>query len=202
MNDDAVLVTRLLAGDEQAFATLVDGLHGSLVRLARVFVREQAVAEEVAQETWVAVLEGLGSFGGRSSLKTWILRILTNRAKTRGAREARSVPFSAIDSDSGADPAVDPSRFNSGGMWTSPPRVWDEETPEKLLGRRETMVIVEKAVDELPAAQRAVLVLRDVEGADADEVCNILEVSETNQRVLLHRARSKVRAALERHMDR
>lgn len=198
--DDAALVQRLLAGDEQAFVSLVDGLHGSLLRIARVFVREDAVAQEVVQETWKAVLERLPSFEGRSSLKTWILRILTNRAKTRGVREARSVPFSALDLESEHEPAVDPSRFKPGGMWGMPPQASDED-PEAVLGRREILRAVERAIDELPPAQRAVILLRDVEGVDAAEVCNILEVSETNQRVLLHRARSKVRAALERFLE-
>jgi RNA polymerase sigma-70 factor (ECF subfamily) len=199
--DDAALVARLLAGDERAFASLVDGLHGSLVRIARVFVRDEAVAQEVAQETWRAVLEGLPTFEGRSSLKTWIVRILTNRAKTRGAREARFVPFSALDFDAEHEPAVDPARFKPNGMWAAArPRLSDEETPERLLGRSETMLALERAIEELPPVQRAVIVLRDVEGINAAEVCNILELTETNQRVLLHRARSKVRAALEQHM--
>jgi RNA polymerase sigma-70 factor (ECF subfamily) len=199
--DDATLVSRLLAGDEQAFAGLVDGLHGSLVRIARIFVRDDAVAEEVAQETWRAVLEGLPSFERRSSLKTWILRILANRAKTRGAREARSVPMSALESQDEPEPAVDPSRFKPTGMWDAPPPAWDDDTPERLLGRREAMQALQRAIEALPPAQRAVIVLRDVEGVDAAEVCNILELTETNQRVLLHRARSKVRAALEPYME-
>lgn len=198
--DDAALVQRLLAGDEQAFVSLVDGLHGSLLRIARVFVRNDAVAQEVVQETWKAVLEGLATFEGRSSLKTWILRILTNRAKTRGIREARSVPFSALDLDAEHEPAVDPSRFKPSGMWGVPPQASDED-PEAVLGRREILRAVERAIDELPPAQRAVILLRDVEGVDSAEVCNILEVSETNQRVLLHRARSKVRAAVERYLE-
>lgn len=198
--DDAALVQRLLAGDEQAFVSLVDTLHGSLLRIARVFVREDAVAQEVVQETWKAVLEGLATFEGRSSLKTWILRILTNRAKTRGVREARSVPFSALDLETEHEPAVDPSRFKPTGMWGMPPPASDED-PEAVLGRREILRAVERAIDELPPAQRAVILLRDVEGVDAAEVCNILEVSETNQRVLLHRARSKVRAAVERYLE-
>lgn len=199
--DDATLVPRLLAGDEQAFASLVDGLHGSLVRIARIFVRDDSVAEEVAQETWRAVLEGLATFERRSSLKTWILRILTNQAKTRGVREARSVPMSALEPPDEPEPAVDPGRFKPTGMWEAPPPAWHDETPERILGRREAMLALGRAIDTLPPAQRAVIVLRDVEGVDAAEVCNILQLTETNQRVLLHRARSKVRAALEPYME-
>lgn len=199
--EDLALVRQLLDGEEAAFTGLVNRYHGALLRLALAFVSDRAVAEEVVQDTWLGVLNGLRSFEGRSTLKTWIFRILTNRAKTRGQREARSVPFSALAiSESDDEPAVEPSRFTSAGMWAAPPGRWGEDTPEKLLLRREAMALVEKTIAELPAGQRAVIALRDVEGLDAAEVCNVLEVSETNQRVLLHRARSKVRAALERYL--
>ena len=195
------LVARLLGGDERAFAELVDGLHGSLVRIAHTFVGNRAVAEEVAQETWVAVLTGLPAFERRSSLKTWIFAILVKRAKTRGEREGRYVELAQPSGDDD-EPAVDPARFTPNQRWGDPPRAWDEETPERLLARRETMALLERAIAALPTTQRAVVLLRDVEGLDADEACNVLSVSETNQRVLLHRARSKLRAALEEHMGR
>lgn len=200
--DDAALVARLLAGDEPAFASLVDELHGSLVRLALVFVRDPSVAEEVAQETWTAVLTGLRRFEGRSSLKRWIFHILTNLAKTRGIREGRSVPFSAFDTDAENEPAVDPARFKATGKWGAPPRAWDDETPERLLARRESMQLLERSIAALPPAQRVVVVLRDIEGLEPDEVCTILGLTESNQRVLLHRGRSKLRAALEEHIGR
>ena len=198
--DDIALVRRLQARDREAFASLIDRYHGSLHRLARMYVATDAVAEEVVQETWMGVLNGLGTFEGRSSLKTWLFRILTNRAKTRGAREARSVPFAMDEPDGADDPAVDPARFRPDEMWALPPRRWEEDTPEKLLIDREAVAFITRAIEELPARQRIVITLRDVEGLDAEEVRNILDVSETNQRVLLHRARSKVRNDLERYL--
>ncbi|MBI4476272.1 MAG: sigma-70 family RNA polymerase sigma factor [Acidobacteria bacterium] len=199
--EDEATVERLLAGDEATFTDLVERYHGRLLRLALLFVSDRASAEEVVQDTWLAVITGLPAFEGRSGLKTWIFSILSNRAKTRGRREKRSVPFSALTSaDQGNDPAVDPSRFTSGGGWSAPPEKWDEDTPERLLLRQETRAAVDAAILALPAAQRAVITLRDVEGVDSAEVCNILEISDTNQRVLLHRARAKVRTALEQHV--
>lgn len=201
--EDAALVKRLLDGDEAAFTGLVELYHGRLLRLALVFVSDRGSAEEVVQDTWLAVLTGLRSFEGRSGLKTWIFSILSNRAKTRGRRDKRSVPFSALTTpDSDDDPAVDPSRFTTGGMWSAPPERWAEETPERLLLRQETRALVDQTIGELPAAQRAVITLKDVEGLDSAEVCNILEISETNQRVLLHRARARVRTALEQYLQR
>lgn len=199
---DVALVRRLLAGDETAFADVVGRYHASLIRVAMAFVASRDVAEEVVQETWLAVLNGLSSFEGRSSLKSWIFSILTNRAKTRGVREKRTVPFSQL-SIPGPDvePAVDPERFTPSGAWATPPVRWDTESPEQRLLRRETRDVMEAAIAELPPNQRAVVTLRDIEGLDAAEVCNVLGLSETNQRVLLHRARSKVRAALERYVS-
>ena len=187
--DDLALVRRLQARDRKAFASLIDRYHGSLHRLARMYVATDAVAEEVVQETWMGVLNGLGTFEGRSSLKTWL-----------GAREARSVPFAIDEPDEADDPAVDPARFLPNEMWALPPRRWEEDTPEKLLLDREAVAFITRAIEELPARQRIVITLRDVEGLDAEEVRNILDVSETNQRVLLHRARSKVRNDLERYL--
>ncbi len=199
--EDLALVKQLIAGDEQAFAALVGRYHGRLLRLAQVFVADRETAEEVVQETWVGVLHGLVTFEGRSSLKTWIFRILTNRARTRGAREARSVPFSSImDPADGEEPAVDPARFTADGMWADPPHSWKEETPEGLLLRGEMLAILQKTIAELPPGQRAVITLRDVEGLSSEEACDTLDISETNQRVLLHRARAKVRRALEGYL--
>ena len=199
-SDEAVL-KRLLAGDEQAFADLVAAHQGSLLRLAQTFVSDHGSAEEVVQETWLGVLKGLKSFEGRSSLKTWIFRILVNRARSRGARDGRTLTFSALQEE-GGDGADLMDRFSAEGQWTHPPSLWPEENPEALLLRGETQSCLLGAVDGLPPAQRAVVTLRDVEGVAAADVCNILAISETNQRVLLHRARTRVRAALEKHLKR
>jgi RNA polymerase sigma-70 factor (ECF subfamily) len=195
----------MLDGDEAAFAALVTRHHGPLLRIARSYVPSQAVAEEVVQETWLAVLNGLSRFEGRSSLKTWIFTILGNRAKSRGARERRSIPISALDrggdSDEG-DAAVDPDRFTDKGRWARPPDRWDRDTPEQLVISAEARTVLERAIAELPPTQQAVITMRDLEGLGSQEVCNILELSETNQRVLLHRARSKIRRALEIYMTK
>jgi len=203
---DAQLVERLRRGDEQAFGTLVDAYTPALLRLARSFVPSRAVAEEVVQETWLGVLNGLDRFEGRAALKTWIFKILVNTARTRGARERRSVPFSALASveEGAGEASVDPDRFFAAdhdrypGHWSLGPARW--ETPEEDLLAAETREVILAAVEELPQAQRAVITMRDIEGWPAEEVCDALEVSEVNQRVLLHRARTKVRAALERHL--
>jgi RNA polymerase sigma-70 factor, ECF subfamily len=200
---ESELIQALRAGDESAFAELVERYHAGFVRVARMYVRDRAVAEEVAQETWLAVLGAIDRFEARSSLKTWLYRILTNRAKTRGERESRSVPFSSIgDPD---EPAVDPDRFQSeGGQypggWKEFPQPWEGDPEERLLAG-ETRQLILATIETLPANQRAVITLRDVEGFGADEVCNVLELSDTNQRVLLHRARSKVRRALEQYLE-
>jgi RNA polymerase sigma-70 factor (ECF subfamily) len=196
--EDFALVRRLVAGDASAFALLVDRYHGRLLRLAMTFVSDRAAAEDVVQDTWLGVMRGLETFEGRSALSTWIFRILTNRAKTRALRDARSLPFSALDSpDQEHEPAVDPARFQPNGAWADPPRRWDDDTPEKLLMKQEAVHHLQEAIEGLPANQRAVVILRDIEGLGSDEVCNVLEISETNQRVLLHRARAKLRRALE-----
>lgn len=203
------LLAALRQGDEKAFAQLVERYHSSLTRLARLYVPSQAVAEEVVQETWLGVLQGLERFEGRSSLKTWIFRILMNRARTRGEREARMIPFSVAFSADGApdEPAVDPERFLPAdhpqwpGHWASAPQPWNV-SPEELALSAETRGLIESAIAALPPAQREVITLRDVEQWTSEEVCNALELSETNQRVLLHRARAKVRRALEVHLAR
>jgi RNA polymerase sigma-70 factor, ECF subfamily len=200
--DERALVAALRRGDESAFVQLVREYGPMMLRVARLYVSSQAVAEEVVQETWLGVLNGIGRFEGRSSLKTWIFRILTNTAKTRGQREGRTVPLSAVVPDD--DPAVDADRFLGDdtrfpGHWAAPPRRWEAQ-PEGRLLSGEAREVIEREIAKLPPAQAAVITMRDVEGLDADEVCNALEISETNQRVLLHRARSKVRQALEEYM--
>ena len=206
-SDDLEQLEALRNGDERAFASLVDRYYGSLLRLAMAYVPSRAVAEEVVQETWVGVLEGLSRFEGRSSLKTWIFRILTNRAKTRGQRERRYEPM-GLGGDSGDNPdgpPVDPDRFLKSGYfvdhWVSQPNVWEDETPERLLLSKETRAQIEKAIEALPPTQRQVITLRDIEEVGSQEACNILDIAETNQRVLLHRARSKVRRTLEPYME-
>jgi RNA polymerase sigma-70 factor, ECF subfamily len=196
---DAIL-DRLLSGDEAAFSDFVAAHHGSLLRLARTFVANQAAAEEVVQETWLGVVKGLQSFERRSSLKTWIFRILVNRARTRGGRDGRTVNFSALENEGGTDSLAE--RFSAAGRWIRPPALWREQNPEDLVLRRETAECVEGAIASLPANQRAVISLRDVDGVDAVEVCRLLDISEANQRVLLHRARTKVRSILEQHLAR
>ena len=202
--DDAAAIAALRAGDERIFAELMRMYNASLLRVALIYVASRAVAEDVVQETWIAVLRGIDRFEARSSLKTWIFRILTNIAKTRGQREGRTVPFSALERpESVPEPAVDPSRFLPAdherwpGHWASKPVPW----PEERLLAAETRAVVEHAVEQLPPAQRAVISLRDIEGWSAEEARNALGVSETNQRVLLHRARSKVRQALEDYLS-
>jgi RNA polymerase sigma-70 factor (ECF subfamily) len=172
-----------------------------MLRVAEMYVSSRAVAEDVVQEAWVGVLRGIGRFEGRSSLKTWLYRIVANTAKTRGVRESRSVPFSSLG-DGADEGTVDADRFlGSGdrfpGHWAVPPQAW---APEGRLLADETLEVVERAIEKLPPAQRAVITMRDVQGFTSEEVCNALDLTETNQRVLLHRARAKVRSALEEYM--
>jgi RNA polymerase sigma-70 factor (ECF subfamily) len=197
-SSDSALIERLRAGDGSAFAGLIDQYQGSMLRLAQVFVSSRATAEEVVQDAWLGVLQGLSAFEGRSSLKTWIFRILVNRAKTRGGRDARA-PVAAFDQEPDT-PSVDPARFQANGHWSAPLQPWDDRSPERALATKRALQHLEVAIASLPASQRAVVTLRDIEGLDTDNVCNILEISETHQRVLLHRARSALRAALEGHM--
>jgi RNA polymerase sigma-70 factor (ECF subfamily) len=203
-SEESALVARLRDGDEQAFMALVEAYGPLMLRVALGHVRSLAVAEEVVQETWLGVLAGIDRFEGRSSLKTWIVRILVNRAKTRGEREARCVPFSCLEDD--AARSVDPSRFlpadhtQGPGHWAIPPQSW-APIPEEQLFSRETLETVARAIRELPRRQQEVILLRDVEGWDGPEVSAALGISEGNQRVLLHRARSKLRAVLEQHLQ-
>jgi RNA polymerase sigma-70 factor (ECF subfamily) len=200
---DAELVAALRAGDEAAYATVVREWHSGLLRVARIFTPSRAVAEEVVQETWLRVLGALDRFEGRSSLKTWVFRILVNTAKTRAQREGRTIPFSALHEPARVPEAsVEPERFlpddhpHQPGGWGSPPR----ELPEERLIAGETREVIEQAIEALPASQRAVISMRDVEGWSSEEVRNALDLSEVNQRVLLHRARARVRQALEDYL--
>jgi len=198
LDADEIIVSRLRAGDEEAFRDLLARHHGHLLRFARTFVRSPATAEEVVQETWLAVLQGLDRFQERSSLKSWIYAILANLARTRAVRDGRTVLFSEASPGTDPDePAVDPSRFNAAGHWDQPPRPWDDLTPERLAASAQIRDRLVTALDELPESQRAVVVLRDVEGCSSEEACSILGISETNQRVLLHRGRSRLRRLLE-----
>ena len=204
-DDDGLLVAALRRGEESAFVQLVGLYQAQLLRLAVSFVRDRAVAEEVVQETWLAVLDGIDRFEGRSSLKTWIYRILSNRARTRAVRERRSAPFSALAGDeAGDEPRVDADRFRPAGHrwaghWAAAPADCSALPEERLLGR-ETLARVRDAIAELPPRQADVIVLRDVEGWEPEEVCAALGLSPGNQRILLHRARGKVRAAVEPYL--
>jgi len=200
MLPDDELIPALLRGEHAAFAQLLDAWSPSLKRLARSYVRSEALADEVVQETWKAVITGLPRFEGRSSLKTWVFTILANRARTRAGREARTVPMSAVGSQDDDSPIMDPDRFASGGGWLRPPSSWDVDSPESLVLAKEGAKVIEEALATIPTMQRAVVILRDVEGVSAEDACNLLGVSESNQRVLLHRGRAKLRAALSRHL--
>jgi RNA polymerase sigma-70 factor (ECF subfamily) len=200
--DDEGLVAALRRGDADAFATLVDRHSAAMIRVAMAYVPSRAVAEDVVQETWIAVMRGIDGFEGRSSVKTWIFRILTNVAMRSGARERRSMPFTALAAaeDTG-EPTVDPARFLPAdhelfpGHWAMAPARWP--TPEEGLLAGETRDVIATAIVELPPAQRTVIALRDIEGWSSEEVCEALEISAGNQRILLHRARARVRNAIE-----
>jgi RNA polymerase sigma-70 factor (ECF subfamily) len=204
LTDDTTVVAALRRGDEGAFTELVNAYSSSLLRLAQDFVRTRSVAEEVVQETWLAVLDGIDRFEGRSSLKTWVYRILVNKAKTRGVREARTVPFSALAGEDD-EPVVPEERFRDAddrwpGHWALPPRSLDTVPEERLLAR-EARGRIADALETLPESQRVVVTLRDIAGWDSEEVCDALVLSEGNQRVLLHRGRAKLRAALEGYLE-
>ena len=200
--DDQGLIAALRRGDAQVFAALVDVHSPALLRVATAYVPSRAVAEEVVQETWIAVMRGIDRFEGRSSLKTWIFRILTNLAMRSGSRERRSVPFAALAAaEDTNEPSVDPDRFLPAdhelfpGHWLRMPAPWP--TPEEGLLAGETRDVIAAAIEQLPKAQRTVIGLRDIEGWSSEEVCEALEISAGNQRILLHRARSRVRNAIE-----
>ena len=194
--DESALIASLRAGDEQAFMQLVDEYTPGMRRLALTFVRTPALADDVVQEAWLGVLKGLDRFEGRSSLRTWIYTIVANIARTRAVREARSVPLSSLAPQDAEDdePAVDPDRFVGDGHWSRPIEPW-----RRVLDA-EARDVIDAAIAQLPPQQAQVIQLRDIEGWSSEDVRNVLELSETNQRVLLHRARSKVRAALEEYL--
>ncbi len=192
-DEDAELIARLRAGDEQAFVTLVAHHRPAMLRLARSFVASADVAEEVVQDTWVGVLRGLDGFAGRSSFQTWLLRILVNRARSTGVREHRSVAIGD------AGPVIDRSRFDASGAWMSPPQHWIEDSDDRLVAEALAQRL-QTGLDELPARQREVVMLRDIDGLSGREVCEVLDISDANQRVLLHRGRSHLRQALEDEM--
>ena len=201
-DDDAALLARLRDGEEAAFNELVDRYYALTLHVARSYVRSPSVAEEVVQDAWIGVIEGLHRFEGRSSLKNWIVRIAVNKARTRGAREARSVPFSALVTDD--DDGIDPSRFRGPGdafpgHWTSYPRTW-RSLPDEATAMHETLSVVQEAIEALPEMQRLVLTLRDIDGWGSAEIATALGLTDANERVLLHRARTKVRAVLEKHL--
>lgn len=196
------LVARLRAGDTHAFGMLVKQNQGALIRMAMRYVADRETAEEVVQNTWIAVIEGIKAYEGRSSLRSWIFAILINKAKDRGVRESRHVNFSDLEStEDSHDDAVDPARFHAAGEhagnWAMPPQPWNEQTPERLLASRQALEAMSRAVDELPSNLREVLVLKDIEEHDSETICKKLNITETNLYVRLHRARERVRAAVE-----
>lgn len=192
LEDEADLVRRLQAGDEAAFVALVERFHAPLLRLALSFVPNRAVAEEAVQDTWLGVVRGIERFEGRSSLRTWLCRIVVNRARSAGVRERRTTPVDL----SADEPAVPPDRFTPSGYWADPPEAWAERAEERQMAKA-TASRVAALLPQVPEAQRQVLVLRDVEGLSAGEVCSMLGITDANQRVLLHRGRSRVRGMLE-----
>ena len=201
-SDDRRVIEALRRGDEHAFLALVNKHHAAMLRVASAYVSSRAVAEEVVQEAWLGVLKGLASFEGRSSLRSWIFGILANCARSRGVREARTTPFSSFADPEEDELAVDPSRFLGSdhprwpGHWAAPPEQWADE---KVLAKQ-TVRFIGEEIEKLPPAQRQVVTLRDVEGWNSAEICAALGISEGNERVLLHRARSRIRAALERRL--
>jgi RNA polymerase sigma-70 factor (ECF subfamily) len=204
--EESQLVEALRAGDERAFTRLVERYHLGLIHFAQQYVPDRSVAEGVVQEAWLGVLRGLDRFEARSSLKTWIFGIVLNCARARARRDRRTIPFSEIERLTAEpfEPAVEPSRFRGAadphpGGWISFPPSWGD-TPDQRLLAAEAHAYVRAAIDSLPASQRQVVLLRDVEGCSADEACSILQLSESNQRVLLHRGRSKLRRAIERYL--
>jgi RNA polymerase sigma-70 factor, ECF subfamily len=202
--DDQRIIAGLRAGDETVFVEMVDRYNGSLVRVAMRYVPSRAVAEEVVQDTWIGVIEGIDRFEGRSTLKTWLYKILIYKARARGERERRTVPLSAL-ADDDSSPSVPTERFRGSdalwaGHWATPPRRWDGDAEDRALAG-EAGTVIDATIAKLPLAQREVITLRDVHQFSSVQVCDLLGLTEANQRVLLHRARSKVRAALEKYLD-
>lgn len=195
VSSDAELVARLRAGEEAAFVELVERYHSQLIRLAGSFLSRAETAEDVAQETWLALLNGIDRFEGRSSVKTWLFQICVNRARTVGVREHRTVPVAEIG------PAVDAAHFTTAGDWATPPTAWPDRLAEEA-DDAELVVLIRRAVDALPPLQRAVVTLRDVQGLTGKQACELLSITEANQRVLLHRGREQVRLAMNRAVTR
>lgn len=205
--NDGLLITSLLQGEEAAFLSLIDHYQASMLRICRMYISDPAVAEEVVQDTWLSMLQGLRRFEGRSSFKTWLFTILANKARTRAKRERRSISFSDLEDSTleEPEPAVDPNRFlpegyQWAGGWAVKPQPWGSSIEQATLSK-ELMDYIEAAIQRLPESQRVVISMRDVQGWRSEEVCNVLGLSESNQRVLLHRARSKLRRALEQYYD-
>jgi RNA polymerase sigma-70 factor (ECF subfamily) len=188
---EAELVAQLRGGDEAAFTEIVERYHAQLIHLASTFVRTAEAAEDAAQETWIALIKGIERFEERSSLRTWLFQVCVNRARTIGAREHRSVPVEEIG------PAVDAASFTTSGAWTSPPRPWPEER-EDVLCDAATVEQIREAIRDLPELQRAVVTMRDIDGLPAPDVCRILSITASNQRVLLHRGREQIRRDISR----
>jgi RNA polymerase sigma-70 factor (ECF subfamily) len=196
--DEPEFLARLRRGDESAYRTLIRHLHGSLIGLATSIIGSRAQAEEVVQDTWLAVFSGIGAFESRSRLVTWVFSILLNRARTRATREGRLVGLAGLmEGTRPGGRAVDTSEFKPDGHWVEAPRLWDEMDPERLVGGRQLWEHVTETIDRLPAGQRAVIILRDLEGCDAAEACDLLGISAENQRVLLHRARGRIRQTID-----
>ena len=201
---DQHIVAGLRAGDERTFRELFERTYPMMKRVARAYVASDAVADEVVQDTWMAIVTGIERFQGRSALGTWMFSILTNQAKTHSARERRALPFSSVALTDVEEPVVDPDRFQKDdeawpGHWATPPRPWQK--PERRLLSLEARDQLKRALEQLPERQRLIVVLRDVEGLSAEEVCGLLELSQENQRVLLHRGRSRLRSFLEEYLD-
>jgi RNA polymerase sigma-70 factor (ECF subfamily) len=201
---DHTIVEALRSGDEHVFRTLFDRHSPMMKRVARSYVDSDAVADEVVQETWLAVVTGIDAFQGRSALSTWIFSILVNQAKTHTTRERRAMPFGSITSGDNGEATVDADRFQRDdeawpGHWATPPRPWHK--PDRRLLSLEARARIRQALAKLPERQRLIVGLRDVEGLSAEEVCGLLDLSQENQRVLLHRGRSKLRAVLEGYVE-
>ena len=199
MSEQNDLYQRLQSGDESAFNSLVKQLHRSLIGVAMRFVANRATAEEVVQDTWLAVIEGLDRFEQRSSLKNWIFAILANKSRSRAVRDGRMIAVADFDGEIGDDePVVDPARFDASGSWTDLPTAWEDVTPERIVAGKQMLAHVTDAIEQLPPAQRSVIILREVENLEPGEVSALLGISDANQRVLLHRARSRIREYMER----
>ena len=194
--DDPAFLARLRGGDQAAYRALIQRFHRSLIHLAYSVIGSAAQAEEVVQDAWLAVFNGIGRFEGRSSLATWLFAIVLNRARSRAQRESRLIPL-PTEADRTNERAIPLSAFKPDGHWVEAPRLWEEIDPERVVGDRQLWQIVQSEIDRLPAGQRAVIVLRDIEGQSAEEACTLLNISSENQRVLLHRARSRIRQVVD-----